>query len=335
MVVLPVLTAAALAVVLPALAIEPGGEIPPPSGQSITPTLVDVGGSNFDCQTNAGAPPGTVQFQISKPTPGTYTDPTTGVSFVITGPEGPGNLDPKSFFSFTTDGAATVLHVGVNGGTNTAWYDYEGGSPSEAYVSGGVSYDKNLHSTPADGGTGKKSWYVASITTFCYVPVTVEPSCTEPFDGISFSGTTEYTAQLQSPDGVLCKDEAVVMYTAADEDGVIAALHETPGAAGDVYWVIERIRWTKTGSTTQNPYLIKYDDVYPYDTPVDVKMCTADLRSDDWTVSVTPTGTSDADAMMPGTPDTETTCMIQSTDLTGGQYEAWLLSSVDGYRWGG
>ncbi|HSG14130.1 MAG TPA: hypothetical protein VLA22_09690, partial [Gaiellaceae bacterium] len=47
--VLVVLVAAALAVVIPAFAAEDGAPILPPSVEGVTPTVVNVGGSNFSC----------------------------------------------------------------------------------------------------------------------------------------------------------------------------------------------------------------------------------------------------------------------------------------------
>ena len=128
------------------------------------------------------------EFRIAKPTPGTYTDPDTGVQFKIDPPSQ--GKDPKAFFSFSVvGGAAVVYHVGINGGTNTAWYDYVNNTPSNPAVAGdGVIADTNLHSTPdsqyRSTPASKNTFFVASHTTFCYEPLTVEPSCDEPFSGL-------------------------------------------------------------------------------------------------------------------------------------------------------
>ena len=158
------LATAGLAVVLPAFAshgthIEPAAQ---PSG--VIPTVANVGGSNFSC---SGFPVnGTYsQFQISKPAAGSYMDPATGVTFELKNPTG---RDRQKFFSFrVVNDAADVYHVGVNGGTDTAWYNY---LPTGVRADGEVTALKidqtGLHATRDNQG----SLYNASITTICYKP---------------------------------------------------------------------------------------------------------------------------------------------------------------------
>ena len=126
--VLVVVVAAALALVVPALGINDTGCTPdtstcvkPASGQGITPSVVNVGGSTFSCATHAlGVPAGMQQFQISNPVPGSYTDPTTGVKFVITAPSG--GKDPKDSSSPSRSWATrrSSTTSAIKGGTNSS-----------------------------------------------------------------------------------------------------------------------------------------------------------------------------------------------------------------------
>lgn len=160
-----VLATAALAIVLPAFAghgthIDPAAQ---PSG--VTPTLSNVGGSNFSCSGFPVNGTGYAQFQISKPSAGTYTDTATGVSFELKSPNG---RDKQKFFSFkVVNGAADVYHVGVNGGTDTAWYDYTpAGRTADGEVAGQGIDRTGLHATRDNQG----NLYNASVTTICYIP---------------------------------------------------------------------------------------------------------------------------------------------------------------------
>jgi hypothetical protein len=149
---------AALALVLPALGAT-GQPIPPPSFPGgVTPTEVNIGGSNFSCTANTGGTPsGLSTFQVSGPPNSaasvTYNLP-NGVTLTLTGVNG---QNKGKLFSFSMNGAR-VFHLGVKGGTNHAWYNY---SP------GGVVSDGNLHATLQSPGV----LYAASITTFCYARV--------------------------------------------------------------------------------------------------------------------------------------------------------------------
>jgi len=351
---LVVVVLAALALVLPALAIDNSPCTPnastcvtPGSGQGVIPSVVDVGGSNFSCASSAGnTPPGMRQFQISKPTPGDYTDRATGVTFRVSAPTG--TQDPKSFFSFSViGGAAAVYHVGVNGGTKTAWYDYFNNAPTTpAFPNGGVFSDTNLHSTPDSKWTPDvPSFFVASITTFCFVPLTVTPSCTSPFSGIGFGGTggtVVYSAQLVANGG--CKSSNVVMYSYTPGTNQLFAVLSPATPGGTTYQVVEHISWTGITGDVQNPITLRYDDIAPYD-GVDypdvsgndgwrvMKLCNNDPRPDPISSPF------DLDGNTPVMPAGETTCMLQSTDSAGTApsarvYDAWLFSTVDGARGG-
>src|SRR5262245_38846323 len=177
------LAAVALAVVIPALG-APDATVSPaakPSGE--LPTVVNIGGSNFDCAANTTGPAGLSTFRVpntpSSTTPVTYTSTSTaswtspyvplpaGVTFTLKGLNG---SDKGKFFAFSSTGA-TVFHVSVKGGNDQAWYDYytapnaEGGVTADGTESNGtVSNQSGLHATKKDAN----SFYVASITTFCY-----------------------------------------------------------------------------------------------------------------------------------------------------------------------
>jgi hypothetical protein len=193
-IVLGVLVAVGLAIVLPATGAT-GDPISPtawPSG--VTPTVVNVGGSNFNCSTNTGGQAsGMSTFQISNPpqsrTTVTYDSTNTasmstplpnGVTFTISGLNGQAK---GKYFAFTVSGAR-VFHVGVKGGSDSAWYNYYSGDPSYPNgVSGDGATLSNDNAHPGDypyptSSTGlhatKKdatNLYVASYTTFCYKPV--------------------------------------------------------------------------------------------------------------------------------------------------------------------
>ena len=344
---LVVLVTAALATVLPALGSTTTSAtgVAPPSGQGIYPSIANVGGSNFDCNSagtsygGPATPSGMRQFQISKATPGSYTDPATGVTFVITAPSV--GKDPKSHFGFTvSDSAAVVYHVGVKGGTKVSWYDYYNNAPGSPAIGGsGVYSDTDLHSSPDSQYTASKpSFNVASITTFCYASLTVTPSCDEPFEGLTFGGGVEYSAQLLAKDGE-CKTDDVVMYTYNDEGTRFATLHPVAGG-GEPYKVVEHIRWRGFGAD-QNPVKLWYDDTpedgYDGTDKRDLLLCKVDPRPDPIAnpFDLPPT-VNDAVVLPVG----ETSCMLESTDSAPASgdadssraYDAWIYSNVDGSR---
>ncbi len=170
---------AALALVLPAFGAA-GEPIPPASSpRSVTPTEVNVGGSNFSCTANTGgAPSGLSTFQVSGPPNSaasvTYNLP-NGVTLTLSGVNG---QNRGKIFSFSMNGAR-VFHLGVKGGSNHAWYNY---SP------GGVVSDGNLHATLQSPG----NLYSASITTFCYARVAT-------ISGTVYNDLTGNGAKTDSP----------------------------------------------------------------------------------------------------------------------------------------
>lgn len=371
-----VLVAAALAAVVPALAQNTSNcgnypnttgcqAVPPKSTlQQITPSLVNVGGSNFSCgsagQTYGGppTPSGMRQFQISKPTVGDYTDPATGVTFHVTGPTG--NQDPTSNFSFSVLGnAAVVYHVSVKGGTNTTWYDYFNNQPKQpAFGNTGVFSDSDLHSTPdSKYTTNKPTFYVASITTFCYVPLPTQPfSCTTPFGNSGFggtAGTVQYSAQVVPDGNNGCKNGNAVMYSyTSGSNSFYSALYPV-SPTGQRYDVVEHIHWTGLNSgDDQHPLTMQYDDTAPYDGVDyaninningnsydgwrDMKLCASDPRPDPINHPFD-LGSGGA----PGLPTAtdghgpSTSCMLESTfsagtGSTSRTYDAWMYTTVDG-----
>jgi hypothetical protein len=369
-VVLVAAVAAALALVVPALGISTTGCTPdtttcvkPASGQGITPSVVNVGGTNFSCATNAGGTPAGMnvrQFQISNPVPGLYTDSATGVQFRILAPSA--GLDSKAFLSFRVEGnAAVVYHVGIKGGTNSSWYDYFNNTPSaKALGNGGVFSDTDLHSTPDSqyrtSPASKNTFFASSITTFCYVPLTVQASCDHPFSGgPGFGGGTgdaaQYFVQLVAQNGA-CKTGNMVMYSYVPGTNQLFAVLSPVTPGGPNYESVEHIHETGIAGDNQNPITLKYDDTAPYD-GVDhaggvndgfrvMKFCGSDPRpypSDPPLAA----GQSPFDlggahpAMPPADADgPHTSCMLQSTDSAGSggtrTYDAWVYSNIDGLR---
>ncbi|HEX2346685.1 MAG TPA: hypothetical protein VHI12_08875 [Gaiellaceae bacterium] len=364
---LVVVVLAALALVLPALAIDnspcpPNAStcVTPGSGQGITPSVVNVGGSNFSCA-SAGAnyggpatPSGMRQFQISKPTPGNYTDPATGVTFEVLPPTG--SQPPTSFFSFRVkDSAAAVYHVGVKGGTNVAWYDYFNNAPTTpAFANNGVFSDTDLHSTPDSKWTpaAPTSFFVASITTFCYKKLTVQPSCTSPFfanDLGGTGGTVVYSAQLTPPPNGVCKQDLLLMTSVTSGTGDSSQMFATLSpltTGGAQNKVVEHIVWSGITKDIQNPITLLYDDIPPFDGVNHaggtndgfrvMQLCESDPRPNKNSFDLG----GNTPSMPPADADgPHTTCMLQSTDSAGANtsnrsYDVWLFSLIDGLRGG-
>ena len=69
-----------------------------------------------------------------------------------------------------------------------------------------------------------------------------------------------------------------------------------------------------------------YDDSFPYDTPVEMRLCNGDPRTGEFTVPDGVTGV---------LPTGATSCMLSSTDSASGTYTAYVYTEVDGARWMG
>jgi hypothetical protein len=163
--------------------------VPPSQGgaNNITPVLLANGGQDNDCSFFYNVKPnsdGTVttpngtrlhQFYIDNPKPGTkVTDPATGATFTPT-------VDTKNnLLSFVSTGAS-IVDVGVKGGTQTTLYNYDGyvgtppaPNPTPNYP-GSVTQDSNLHppvsKTSGSGANTTYTFYTVSHVGFCYKPV--------------------------------------------------------------------------------------------------------------------------------------------------------------------
>ena len=158
--------------VLPSIAAS-GDPVPIPPGSSqqfVTPQVVSVGGTTFGC--------------------GTVGSTATAAPIVITNPKNngvysaPGNPNykitlrnvTKTTANWTASGGIQVVDLGVNGGSQTAWYRYR--TPRTNYLQAGsttlanglsndfgVTSDNGVHATQQSPG----NLYNLSIMTFCYV----------------------------------------------------------------------------------------------------------------------------------------------------------------------
>jgi SdrD B-like domain len=178
-------------VVLPALAAPPGSgntasapytQVPPPASPSgIIPIDEPTGGQSNDCaffytapdnQTTKSQP--TFQFRISNPKKGdfTYTDPQTNAQFEVVVDKS----DKWAWFKATNAG---VVDVGIKGGTDETWYNYDQASPlfpsPPVNDAGGfVTHDGDTSSFTSGGlhaplqDTTNNVLYSVSNLTFCY-----------------------------------------------------------------------------------------------------------------------------------------------------------------------
>jgi SdrD B-like protein len=174
-------------VVLPAVASTAGAStayspVPPPASPSgIVPIDQPTGGQSNDCDffythNNTTKPEPTFQFRISNPKKGTftYTDPATGASFVV-------KVDSTDVWAAFSTTSAKVIDVGIKGGTDSTWYDYQRADatlfPSYAatdtsqagYVTadgGNATSTDGMHA-PAQNTVGPILYSVSNLT-FCY-----------------------------------------------------------------------------------------------------------------------------------------------------------------------
>jgi SdrD B-like domain len=161
----------------------PGSPVPPASTyQGITPIDQATGGQSNDCSffyaiNNTTKPQPTYQFRIANPKKGnsTYTDPTTGASFNVV-------VDKSdSWLNFSATGAA-VVDVGIKGGTDETWYNYDQANtslfpaPPIHDLGGYVNQDGNGSLTSPGSGSlhaplqdvANNVLYSVSNLTFCY-----------------------------------------------------------------------------------------------------------------------------------------------------------------------
>lgn len=326
------------ATVLPATG-APGDNTGLPSDPlAVQPIENPSGGSTFAC------PSGLRQFDINNPKTGTYSTTVSGVpvSFTLTVASG-GNTVKDKYLSFRASNAS-VHKVAVKGGTKTALYEYSSPASADGYGTGTI----NPLQVDTDAGNGRIGLhgpvdssgapFSASYTTFCFTLPTESFSCSEeaPMTGTALGGiggTVTYEAVLVAQGGV-CKSGDAVMYSQPSAGNkFFATLHPVvPG--GTNYQVVEHIVWTGITGNVQNPVLLLYDDVAPFDglapSPWRTMLqCGSDPRpdpiGDPWDLD------GNTPAMPAGSPP-HTTCMLQSTDIAGGIYDAWLYSNIDGSR---
>jgi hypothetical protein len=319
----------------------------------VQPVEDPSGGSTYTC------PAGFNQFQINNPKSGTYSTTVNGlpVSFTIA-VSGGGNATKDKYLSFRSSNAVVKV-VAIKGGTKNALYSYTAfSSPvtADGYGSG-TTNPLTVDTDPADGiglhapVDSSGSPYSVSYTTFCFTLPTVPFSCSEdaPMSGIAFAGsggTVEYRAVLVAKASNECKTGDAVMYSQTSAgNNFNATLYPLTPDPTKKFEVVENIKWTGITGNAQNPVTLQYDDIAPYngvDTPGiagndglrTMLMCGSDPRLD-------PIGDPfDLGGTHPTMPDAaagespHTTCMLRSTDIAGGIFDAWLYSTVDGYRTG-
>ena len=153
------------------------------------------------------------------------------------------------------------------------------------------------------------------------------------------TGTATYEAVLVAQGGA-CKSGDAVMYSQASAGNeLFAVLHPVvpPPPGGTTYQVVEHIVWTGITGNVQNPVTLEYDDIAPFDglapSPWRTMLqCDTDPRpdpiGDPWDLG------GNTPVMPPGGSPAHTTCMLRSTDIAGGGFEAWLFSTIDGGRHG-
>ena len=330
------------AAVLPATG-APGDNTGLPSDPlGVQPIEDPSGGSTFAC------PQGLRQFDINNPKSGTYSTTVSGVpvSFTLR-VAGGGNTVRDKYLSFRASNAS-VHKVAVKGGTKTALYEYSSPASADGYGAGTIN-PLEVDTNPANGiglhapVDSSGAPFSASYTTFCYTLPTEAFSCNEdaPMSGTGFAGsggTLEYRAVLVAENGE-CKSGDAVMYsqTSAGNDFYATLYPVMPNTANN-YAVVENIRWTGITGNAQNPVNLQYDDIAPYD-GVDT---TSIAGNDGWRTMLmcgsdprpNPAGFGLGGAD-PGMPSGETTCMLRSTDIAGGIFDAWLYSTIDGGRGAG
>ena len=149
-----------LLVVLPALASSPGGPVPPPSSQGITPIEVGIGG-NATCSNvfpKVSGLPNLKTYLNVNPTTGTSS--ADGTSFGLT----MSNSSGGQRLVITSSPAVAIAGAALNGGTDNAAYDYTGLDFPSGKGTGWVSGDGSLHA-PAKN---PNQTYTISHLTICY-----------------------------------------------------------------------------------------------------------------------------------------------------------------------
>jgi SdrD B-like domain len=178
-VVLPAV-ASTTAVTATAAASPAYSQVPPgatPSG--IIPIDQPTGGQSNDCSffysnNSTTKPQPAHQFRIANPKKGsfTYTDSATGASFVV-------RVDSTDKWASFAATGAKVVDVGIKGGTDETWYNYDQAAPAFPYApandsggyvtaDGGTATLGTLHAPAQDTSANPVTLYSVSNLTFCY-----------------------------------------------------------------------------------------------------------------------------------------------------------------------
>ena len=160
--------------VLPGLAAPGDARIPIPPASSarlVTPQVVSVGGTTFGCGTVPAQPPRRRRSSspIRRTTACTRHPACPDYKITLR------NVT-KTTANWTASGGIQVVDLGINGGSQTAWYRYR--TPRTNYLQAGsttlanglsndfgVTSDNGVHATQQSPG----NLYNLSIMTFCYV----------------------------------------------------------------------------------------------------------------------------------------------------------------------
>jgi uncharacterized repeat protein (TIGR01451 family) len=126
----------------------------PTTTHLVQPTVVEGNPSCASIGSNSE-----FSFKIDAPADGEFTDPATGVVFILTIPSVDATENEGPSFDFEIIGGV-ALDVIVKGGPDANWYDYEGSV-------GPVSSDTWLHA-PLGAGPGGTRFFGLSHIEFCY-----------------------------------------------------------------------------------------------------------------------------------------------------------------------
>ncbi len=236
--------------VVPALATTAGAAIPPASVlQGVTPKDAAIGGQpdsticSFFYQGSGSKP--LYAYGISNPKSGTYTTTvgpnSTTVTFTLTmNPQNTGlpAYAKDKYVSVSSSTGAAIVDIGVNGGTDTAHYDYSS--------KGFVTADTYLHA-PAqsvDSSGNPTSLFSVSHLTFCFnLGGTVSGTV---FNDVSNNGSKDPGDSGQQGWTVrLYKSSTLAQTTTSDSAGAYRFADVTVGATYSVC-VVGQSGWRQT-----------------------------------------------------------------------------------------
>jgi len=245
-------------VVLPAVASNPNDLVGPASGKGVLPVDEAIGG-NGTCSNLFPNLANVSEYDNSNPRTTRTAAPSghqDGASFDLSLTTD--KTSKNQFLDFTAHGAA-VLAVGVNGGNDTAAYDYTAATPAVAGVTNGytpnatgaVTSDTGLHApaqswsstTTTTGGTTVEvppsQLYSVSHLTICYLPVlSVSGTVFDDLNQDGVKGTSTTDPGLSGWTINLSKDGTQVVATATSSSNGAYSL-SAPFAAGSTYSICE------------------------------------------------------------------------------------------------